>query len=39
MNSPLMVLLVILNHSAAEIQYRTAPDISVSQILGVLKKE
>jgi len=38
MNSPVMIFLVIVYHSATEIQFRTAPDMSVSQIPGVLKK-
>jgi hypothetical protein len=38
MNYPLIVILVILNHSEAEIQFRTAPTC-LSQIPGVLKIE
>jgi hypothetical protein len=35
----LIVILVIFNHSEAEIQFRAAADLSVSQIPGVLKIE
>ena len=38
MNSHVMIFLVIVYNFAAEIQFRTAPDMPVSQIPGVLKK-
>jgi hypothetical protein len=36
--SPLMAFLLILRHSEAEIQFRTTPDLPVSQLSRVLKK-